>query len=333
MRLVSLRLSGFKSFAQPSQVDFHPGVTAVVGPNGSGKSNIIDALRWCLGGGRAQAYRASDKRDLIFHGAKGQRALGYAEVEVRLEHHTRPIRVVRKMFRDGSLSLTLNGQNARLLDVDAELSGSGLGRGGLSLIGQGEISSVLMADASTLLGYLADAAGVATLSDRREQTLSRLGETRQHLDQLAQLLDERQRQLATLQKDAAAAKQARELERDRLQLRYTLSRRRVDDLTTDIARLRKEQVGLEHAIAEGKAQLSEQQKLRQQTVASLEQQRDALEQARQRAAAQESARQLASERLAARRAAPSVCGRRTDATCRRTGRARSFRRTDAARRG
>ena len=84
MQLSSLTLNGFKSFGDRTTVEFSSGVTAIVGPNGSGKSNIIDALRWALGGGRASEYRAEEKLDLIFHGAAGKKSLGYAEVELEL---------------------------------------------------------------------------------------------------------------------------------------------------------------------------------------------------------------------------------------------------------
>jgi chromosome segregation ATPase len=84
VRLTQLTLAGFKSFGNRTTVEFSPGVTAIVGPNGSGKSNLLDALKWVTGGGRAKEFRAEAKTDLIFHGADGKRGLGYAEVEVEL---------------------------------------------------------------------------------------------------------------------------------------------------------------------------------------------------------------------------------------------------------
>ncbi len=121
MRLVSLTLQGFKSFADRTTVEFTDPVTAIVGPNGSGKSNLIDALRWASSGGRAGEFRAGDKRELIFHGSSGKRSLGFAEVTLGLEHEGRSINVARTLTRDGESKLKVGGRTARFLDLEDEL--------------------------------------------------------------------------------------------------------------------------------------------------------------------------------------------------------------------
>ena len=214
MRLTSLTLHGFKSFGDRTTVEFSPRVTAVVGPNGSGKSNIIDALRWASGGGRAKEFRADEKTDLIFHGAAGRRGVSYAEVELELKSTSGRFHIARNLFRDGQTKLLLNGQNARFLDLDDALSGSGLGRGGLALIGQGEVSGVLMADPATLLGYVAEAAGVAKLSTRRDGAEARLGAARDHLERLEDILRELRAQVARLEAEAKEAARAASLNRE-----------------------------------------------------------------------------------------------------------------------
>ncbi|MFA5594222.1 MAG: AAA family ATPase, partial [Trueperaceae bacterium] len=188
MRLASLTLQGFKSFGNRTTVEFAPGVTAIIGPNGSGKSNVIDALKWTSGGGRASQYRAADKTDLIFHGAAGKRSVGLAEVEVELESPSGSLKVYRSLDREGTTRLRLNGRAARFLDVEEALSGSGLGRSGLAIIGQGEVSQVLIADPAKLLEYVAEAAGVARLSGRRDQTQARLDTAMSHLERLQDVL-------------------------------------------------------------------------------------------------------------------------------------------------
>jgi chromosome segregation protein len=238
VHLTSLSLQGFKSFADRTTISFAPGITAIVGPNGSGKSNIIDALRWTTGGGRASEFRADDKGELIFHGAAGRRAVSYAEVELELRSATALV-VTRQLFRDGQTKLRLNGRPARLLDIEEALSGSGLGRGGLALIGQGEVSQVLMATPERLLGYVAEAAGVTRLSSRREQAQLRLETTREHLARLSDIAHEQAQQLAHLEAEAAQAARASALDRELLQLRYTLSLRRVMDVKDEVVQLRR----------------------------------------------------------------------------------------------
>ena len=190
MRIVSLTLQGFKSFGDRATLEFAPGVTGIIGPNGSGKSNVIDALRWTTGGGRAREFRAEDKTDLIFHGATGKRSVGLAEVEIELHDGVSSLKLYRSLDRDGVTRLRLNGRNARFLDVEEALAGSGLGRSGLAVIGQGEVSQVLMADPARLLEYVAEAAGAARLSTRRDQTQDRLDTAGSHLDRLQDELTE-----------------------------------------------------------------------------------------------------------------------------------------------
>ncbi|HEX7004612.1 MAG TPA: chromosome segregation protein SMC [Trueperaceae bacterium] len=255
MRLTSLTLHGFKSFGNRTTVEFAPGITAIVGPNGSGKSNVIDALKWASGGGRASEFRAGEKTDLIFHGASGKRSLGYAEVELELRGGQSKVTVFRSLHRDGTGRLRLNGKNARFLDIDEELAGSGLGKSGLAIIGQGEVSGVLMADPAKLLQYVAEAAGVARLAGRREQTEDRLATARTHLERLEDLMQELERQIGRLQEEAQGAKRHAELTRDSLRLRYTLAMLREASLRSEIGALREDKGKLEAEVAEARSEL------------------------------------------------------------------------------
>ncbi len=257
MRMTSLTLAGFKSFGNRTTIEFDPGITAVVGPNGAGKSNIIDALKWATGGGRARQYRAEDKLDLIFHGAAGKRGMGYAEVEVELRDAERRLVIRRDLDRDGASSLRLNGKLARFIDVDEALAGSGLGTAGVAVIGQGEVAGVLMADPEKLLQYVAEAAGVARLAHRREQTGARLATARSHLERLETVLADQRSEVERLRGEAAEAARHDELAREALVLRVTAAHARLQGLRAEVNDLRRREGAAEQAILEGDAGLVE----------------------------------------------------------------------------
>jgi chromosome segregation protein len=275
VRLNSITLHGFKSFGNRTEIAFSAGTTVVVGPNGSGKSNVIEALRWATGGGRASQYRADDQTDLIFHGASGKRSVGQAEVEIELTSGSRRIHIQRTLSRDGTSRLRLNGRNARFLDLDEELSGSGLGRGSLAIISQGEISSVLMADPANLLHYLAEAAGVARLASRRTQALERLDTARDHLERLQDLHDELQRHLERLQREAATATLQQQLSAEELQLRYSLAVARQQTLARELHNLATQEQALQETLLQITGQRQQlQQNLQQQTAETAARQED-----------------------------------------------------------
>ncbi len=256
MHLASLTLHGFKSFAERVTLELSSGVTGIVGPNGSGKSNLLDALRWASGGGRASEFRAGDKTELIFHGSAGARSLGYAEVELGLEPTTgRSLHISRTLLRDGQSQLKLNGKNARFLDVEEALSGSGLGKSSPAIIGQGEVGQVLVADPERLLGYLEEATGIARLSHRREAALSRLETARAHLERLEDLLLELRGRCERLHSEAEEAEKATTLQAESLRLRYTLARRRAESLEREIRGLREQAGELQGALEGGRREL------------------------------------------------------------------------------
>lgn len=260
MRLISLTLQGFKSFGDRTVLSFAPGVTAVVGPNGSGKSNLIEALRWTTGGGRAADYRAGEKTELIFHGASGKRSVSYAEVAIELQDGPRRHHIVRNMFRDGSSKLKLNGRTARFMDVEEVMGGSGLGRGSLAVIGQGEVGEVLMASSEKLLEYVAEAAGVAKLSSRRDLSLARLETAQGHLVRLADREDALTLEVSALEAEAQQAADHIRLSAEALRLRYTLAALRVASLQEEVTSLNVQRAELEAALTDGRRALAELQK-------------------------------------------------------------------------
>src|SRR5690606_23505658 len=282
VRIVSLTVQGFKSFGNRVTLGFAPGVTAIIGPKGSGKRNGIGAWRWTTGGGRASDVRATDKTDLIFHGAAGKRSVGLAEVEVELHQHGKNLKVYRSLDRDGVTRLRLDGRNARFMDIDEALAGTGLGRSSLAVIGQGEVSQVLMADPARLLEYVAESAGVARLANRRDQTQARLDTAKNHLDRLQDVLIELERRVTALAAEAHDARRHAELERESLQLRVTIASARQASLLEEIRALEERRGELEAALADGRGRLAE---LRERSVVARAE-RDACEE-RYRAAAAE----------------------------------------------
>jgi chromosome segregation protein len=265
VQLTRLTLHGFKSFGERTTIEFAAGVTAIIGPNGSGKSNVIEALRWASGGGRASEFRAGEKTDLIFHGASGKKGVSYAEVELELEQGSRKLKIQRSLYRDGTSKLKLGGKNARFIDIEEELSGTGLGKNSLAIIGQGEVGQVLMATPEKLLEYVAEAVGVARLANRRVQTEDRLKTVQEHLQRLDDITEELRGQVSLLQEEALQAQRFESLTKERLQLRYTLSCQRCNSLKAEVVALRRQEAELSEQLAQGRAQLAEvQQRWREQ---------------------------------------------------------------------
>ena len=209
--LQSIPLQGFKSFADKTRLEFGPGVSAVIGPNGSGKSNVVEALRWATHQARARELRAGRGTELIFHGSGGKAPLGLAEVQVELHTPEGRVNLARRIYRDGSSEQDLNGRSVRVRDVHAALRGTGLGPGGLAVIGQGEVSGVVQAEGKTLLGYVQEAAGLSRAVTARQESEARLKEADAHLEQLRLVLAEREAAVARLERAARDARTHRDL--------------------------------------------------------------------------------------------------------------------------
>ncbi|THF88744.1 chromosome segregation protein SMC [Deinococcus sp. KSM4-11] len=232
--LQSITLQGFKSFADRTRLEFGPGVCAVIGPNGSGKSNVVEALRWATHHARARELRAGRGTELIFHGSGGKAPLGLAEVQVELYTPEGRVNLSRRVYRDGTGEQDLNGRSARVRDVQGALRGTGLGPGGLAVIGQGEVSGVVQAEGRTLLGYLQEAAGLSRAVSARQEAEARLREADAHLDSLRLLLGEREAAVARLERAAQGARTHRQLTATVLLLDDALRRERQAGLRREI---------------------------------------------------------------------------------------------------
>jgi chromosome segregation protein len=182
--LKSIVMHGFKSFANRVELTFMPGVTAVVGPNGSGKSNIADAIRWVLGEQSIRTIRGTRMQDVIFAGSAARRPLGMAEVSLTLDNSAgelplefSEVTVTRRVFRSGESQFYINKSPCRLRDIQELFLDSGIGKGSLSLIGQGEVDAVLSASPEDRRLLLEDAAGITRYRTRKEEALEKLEET------------------------------------------------------------------------------------------------------------------------------------------------------------
>ena len=213
MFLKTLTLKGFKSFADPTTLEFEPGITVVVGPNGSGKSNVVDAVAWVLGAQGPKVVRSTKMDDVIFAGTSKRPALGRAEVSLTIDNASRrlpmevaEVTITRTLFRTGESEYAINGAPCRLLDIQELLSDAGVGRQQHVIVSQGQLDSVLQARPEDRRMVIEEAAGILKFRRRREQAERRLESSEQNLVRLSDLQREVRRQLRPLERQAEAAR-------------------------------------------------------------------------------------------------------------------------------
>lgn len=237
MYLKSLKLVGFKSFADRTRLEFRPGVTVVVGPNGSGKSNLVDALSWVLGTQSTKSLRTQKMEDVIFAGTATRPSLGRAEATLVIDNSDRSIdldldeiAITRRLYRDGSSDYELNGVGCRLLDIQDLLSDSGVGRHQHVIIGQGEIGRVLNASEEDHRAVIEEAAGILKHRRRKERSERRLERTDEDLIRLQDLIGEINRQMRPLRRQAKSAERYDGLKSEVVALTLHLAGRRLSEL-------------------------------------------------------------------------------------------------------
>ncbi len=216
MRLTKIKLSGFKSFVDPTTVSFPSNLTGVVGPNGCGKSNVIDAVRWVMGELSAKHLRGDSMADVIFNGSSSRKPVGAASVELMFDNADgkisgpyagyNEVSLKRVVSRDGSSSYFINGARCRRKDITHLFLGTGLGSRSYAIIEQGMISRVIEAKADDMRMFVEEAAGISRYKERRRETESRIGETRENLERLQDLRDEVDKQIRHLQRQASTAR-------------------------------------------------------------------------------------------------------------------------------
>jgi chromosome segregation protein len=225
MRLSTIKLSGFKSFVDPTTLHLPTNMTGVVGPNGCGKSNIIDAVRWVMGESSASRLRGDSLTDVIFSGSSARKPVSQATVELIFDNsdHTitgeyaafNEISVKRTVSRDGTSTYSLNGTRCRRRDITDLFLGTGLGPRSYSIIEQGMISQIIEARPEDLRVYLEEAAGISKYKERRKETETRIRHTRENLDRLNDLREEVGKQLEHLRRQARQAEQYQSIQAER----------------------------------------------------------------------------------------------------------------------
>lgn len=222
MRLSSLKLSGFKSFADSTTLHFKANRTAVVGPNGCGKSNVIDAIRWVMGESNARQLRGGSMQDVIFTGTAKRKPVGVASVELRFDNTYgklggaynayNELAVRRQVTREGKSEYFLNGTRCRRRDITDIFLGTGLGPRSYAVIEQGMINRLVDAKPEEMRVFIEEAAGVSRYQSRRRETLQHLEHTEQNLARLDDIAAELKSQLRTLKRQSEAAIQYKTLE-------------------------------------------------------------------------------------------------------------------------
>ena len=265
MRLTSIKLSGFKSFAEPTNFQLPGKLVGVVGPNGCGKSNIMDAVRWVLGESKASELRGESMQDVIFNGSGNRKPASRASVELVFDNadaraggqwnQFSEIAVKRVLTRDGTSSYYINNQPVRRRDVQDVFLGTGLGPRAYAIIGQGTISRIIESKPEELRLFLEEAAGVSKYKERRRETENRLKDTRENLTRVEDILRELNSNLDKLEKQAEVASQYRTLQEQGTLKLHQLWFLKHRDAASEQERVHKEVLAATNALEERMAEL------------------------------------------------------------------------------
>ena len=232
MRLTKIKLAGFKTFVDPTTLQFPSNLTGIIGPNGCGKSNIIDAIRWVMGESSARNLRGDSMEDVIFSGSSARNEVGKAFVELNFDNSSNTldtkfaryteIVIKREVSRDGVSNYYLNNTRCRRKDIREVFLGTGLGPRSYAIIEQGMISKLVEAKPDELRTYLEEAAGISKYKEKRRETELRLKHTRDNLNRLNDVMKEITSQLNKLERQAKLANEFREMKEKERNVKLTL---------------------------------------------------------------------------------------------------------------
>ncbi|NKB36995.1 MAG: chromosome segregation protein SMC [Gammaproteobacteria bacterium] len=232
MRLRNIKLSGFKSFVDPTTLSVPDSLTGIVGPNGCGKSNIIDAVTWVMGESSAKHLRGDSLTDVIFNGSGARQPVGQASVELTFENAEgklggqyasySEISIKRTMNREGISNYYLNNSRCRRKDITGIFLGTGIGPRSYAIIEQGMISRLIDAKPEELRIFIEEAAGISKYRERRRETENRIRHTRDNIDRLTDIREELGKQLERLKRQAKAAERYQVLKQEERQLKAEL---------------------------------------------------------------------------------------------------------------
>jgi len=284
MRLKNIKLAGFKSFVDPTNVQLGSNMVAVVGPNGCGKSNIIDAVRWVMGESSAKNLRGESMADVIFNGSTARKPVGQASIELVFDNSDgtlqgeygafSEISIKRKVTRDGQSQYFINGAKCRRRDITDIFLGTGLGPRSYAIIEQGMISRLIESKPEELRVFIEEAAGISKYKERRRETETRIRHTRENLERLTDLRDELERQLQKLKRQAAAAEKYKEYKASERTLRAQTQSLQWQSIREQSSGQRQaiaqKEIDLEASIAEQRAVDAQLESLREEHIESTE---------------------------------------------------------------
>ncbi|SDW00948.1 condensin subunit Smc [Marininema mesophilum] len=237
MHLKRLDIVGFKSFANRTELEFVPGVTAVVGPNGSGKSNVTDGMRWVLGEQSAKSLRGASMQDVIFSGSDSRKPVGYCEVAITFDNNDQrlgidyaEVTVARRVYRSGESEYYINKQACRLRDITELFMDTGIGKEAYSMIGQGRIDEILSTKSEDRRVIFEEAAGIVKYKSRKREAEKKLDASDQNLSRIQDLVSELEDQVAPLTEQAEKAKQYKKLKTELTQTEIGLYVHRIETL-------------------------------------------------------------------------------------------------------
>ncbi len=259
MRLESILLHGFKSFADKTEVRVFPGVTCVVGPNGCGKSNVADAIRWALGEQSPKLLRGHKMEDVIFHGTTSRKPVGMAEVSLvfrndgALDVPWSEVGVARRLYRSGESEYLLNGNLCRLRDIHDLFAGTGVSPKAYALMDQERLNHVLTAKPWERRIFIEEAAGIARYKQQRAETQGKLEATRQNLQRVRDVMEEVRRQLGSIERQARKARQYKALHQEKQALDLALLSADFAALVADHERFAREMAELRREEEETRA--------------------------------------------------------------------------------
>lgn len=276
MQVKRLELQGFKSFKDKTVIHFDQGITGVVGPNGCGKSNIVDAFFWVMGEQSYKHMRGSSSDDLIFNGSSKYQPLGYAEATLVLETglkedqphpvgattqdipihlRAKEVSVTRKLYRTGECDYFINGMPARLKDIRELFMDTGVGAKGYSVIEQGQIAKIVQAKPEERRQLIEEAAGIAKYKARKKESLRKIEAAQGNLSRLHDVVQEIERGLASLERQAQKAKRYKEYKDELISKEMTWGRRKKKILDVQIAEMSAKRAELDEAVLRVKTEL------------------------------------------------------------------------------
>ncbi len=263
MKVKGMKLHGFKSFPDETEIEFHEGVTAIVGPNGCGKSNISDAIRWVLGEQRPTAIRGSRMDEAIFQGTEQRKAVNRAEVSMVVDNADQQlpmgqeeVEIRRTVYREGGSDYELNRDTVRLKDLLDLLRDTGLGANAYAIIEQGMVDSLLSDKADERREVFEEAAGIGRYKDRRKVAARRLAQAQDDVSRLDDVISEVQTKVRSLNRQRRKAERYREQRERRLAVEVTVARLRLEQLKESLADADQRLTELTELAPTAKAELS-----------------------------------------------------------------------------